>query len=162
MTSEYTGFRWNFSPVTRVRNTPTMQNPHSEKIMRAVARKPTTNQSYNSPKTTKYVFSGMFCGSRYNLTSNKLHPVIAVDLDGTLAKLFEPYDPRRIGPPVIPMCTKVKKWLSQGKKVIILTARLNSKEHTPAQIQYTRKLISAWTKKYVGKALPSTSEKHHL
>jgi len=81
--------------------------------------------------------------------------------DGTLAEAEDPYDPRRIGKPIPRMINLVKKYLKQGKKVVILTARLNTKVHTPEQLNYTRRLIGAYTKKFVGQRLPSTAEKHH-
>jgi hypothetical protein len=50
---------------------------------------------------------------------------IAVDLDGTLAH-WDPkdeYDPTKIGKPIKPMVERVKRWIAQGHKVIIFTAR---------------------------------------
>jgi hypothetical protein len=107
----------------------------------------------------------MFCGTEYNLRLSRPE-MIGVDFDGTIAQSMRPYDPRRAGPPLAPddpqsMFNKVKKWV-RTKKVVILTARMNSKEHTPAQLAYTRKLISGWTKKYFGVSLPCTAEKHHM
>jgi ubiquinone/menaquinone biosynthesis C-methylase UbiE len=80
---------------------------------------------------------------------------------------MEPYDPRRIGKPLgidkpDSAFNECRRLIKQGKRVIVLTARLNSKTHTPAQLKYTRKLIRTWTEKYLGKPLSSTSEKHHL
>ena len=107
----------------------------------------------------------IFCGTAFNLPLNR-KKIIAVDFDGTIAKTIEPYDPRRAGPPLNPedpnsMFNKVKK-LVRKNKVIILTARMNTTEHTPKQLEYTRKLIAGWTKKYFGVSLPCTAEKHHL
>lgn len=50
---------------------------------------------------------------------------IAVDLDGTLAhwESGEDYDPAKIGKPIKPMLDRVKKWVSEGKNVVIHTAR---------------------------------------
>lgn len=104
-------------------------------------------------------YNGMFCGAVLKYPHSS---VIAVDLDATLAYGMVPYDPKRIGPPVLPMVLKVQRWLKQGKKVVILTARLNSKVHTPVQLKYTRRLIGAYTKRYVGQRLPSTAEKHPM
>ena len=99
----------------------------------------------------------MFCGSKHTIPESS---VIAVDLDGTLAEQESPYDPTRIGKPIPAMVNRVIKWLRQGKKIVILTARLNSQTHTKRQLLFTRKLIEHWTKKYLGKALPCTAEKH--
>ncbi len=137
------------------------QTTHTPIVSRVRRSKRVLVASENKPKTQITTPTVMFCGSPYNLKLNRSE-VYAVDLDGTLAELFIPYDPRRIGKPLMPMVNQVKKWLQQGKKVVVLTARLNSKEHTPAQIKYTHALIRAWTKKYIGTPLPSTSEKHHL
>jgi|HubBroStandDraft_2_1064218.scaffolds.fasta_scaffold92145_3 hypothetical protein len=105
--------------------------------------------------------SVMFCGTKFNLNL-KRNDVIAIDFDGTLFETFKPYDPRKAGPPVMKMIKFVKGLLQKGKKVVIFTARVNSKEHTPAQIKYTHKLIGGLCKKYLGQRLPITSEKHHL
>jgi hypothetical protein len=115
----------------------------------------------NASSTPTYIF----CGSPYNLRLSR-EKLIAVDFDGTIAQSMRPYDPRRAGPPLNPddpnsMFNKVKK-LVRNNKVIILTARMNTTEHTPEQIKYTRRLISGWTKKYFGVSLPCTAEKHHL
>jgi hypothetical protein len=124
-----------------------------------------SSKQKNQIANPKILFSGIFAGSHYEIKDTKV-PIIAVDFDGTIAKLMEPYDPRRAGPPLgqddsKSMFNKVKHWV-RTKKVIILTARMNTKEHTPAQLAYTRKLIGGWTKKYFGVSLPCTAEKHHM
>jgi len=90
--------------------------------------------------------------------------VIAVDLDGTLAASLPEYTYEKhyavIGPPVPRMVKRVKKWLDKGEKVVILTARMHSSEH-PDRQREIRNNIRRWCKKYLGKALPVTSEKHH-
>jgi hypothetical protein len=146
----------------------TMNAPNDlkRKTSRLRVRKPPP-QSFNIiASTPKIIYSGIFCGSHHVIKSNKPNLVIAVDFDGTLAELFEPYDPKKAGPPLNPgnkqsIFNKVKRWVQQGKKVVVLTARMNSQLHTPAQLKYTRKLIGAWTKKHFGKALPCTAEKHY-
>jgi hypothetical protein len=53
-------------------------------------------------------------------------PTIAVDLDGTLAQ-YHPGDwkgPLVIGPPIPLMKSKVERWIREGKKVKIWTARV--------------------------------------
>lgn len=51
---------------------------------------------------------------------------IGVDLDGTLAEYRG--DRNTIGKPIEPMVERVKKWIKQGKKVKIFTARANDPE----------------------------------
>jgi hypothetical protein len=139
---------------------------HTAKISPRISsrQRKETRPSIDSSHKQAY-FSGMFCGSHYELKFNGKVKVIAVDFDGTLAQLFEPYDPRRAGPPLGPDDPKsifnMTKKLVRKHKVVVLTARMNSKEHTPAQLKYTSKLIAGWTKKYLGVSLPCTSEKHH-
>jgi hypothetical protein len=149
-----------------INNTPNVQTHLDEKTIRPRPRNAQETLSDSPSTNTKNYYSGMFCGSKYELKSNN-QGVIAVDFDGTLAKLFEPYDPRKAGPPLNPDDPKsifnlTRGFIKNGKKVIILTARMNSQVHTPAQLEYTRKLISAWTKKYLGKRLPCTAEKHYM
>ncbi len=52
--------------------------------------------------------------------------VIMVDLDGTLAHWNpgEDYDASKIGKPIKPMLDRVKRWVSEGKEVVIHTARV--------------------------------------
>ena len=116
-----------------------------------------SNASQNYDKHGRFRFRVMFCGS---IKEYKTPDVIGVDFDGTLFTTFEPYDPRKIGKPVPKMIKFVQKLIKQGKKVVILTARMNTSEHTPQQLAFTRKLIRGACKKYIGKALPVTAEKH--
>lgn len=102
------------------------------------------------------VYSGIFCGSKYILSKPN---ILGVDFDGTLAKSFSPFDPKKVGAPVPRMIIKVRQQLLKGRKVVILTARMHS-SHTPQQLEYTRKLIEAWCQKYLGQKLAITSEKH--
>lgn len=77
--------------------------------------------------------------------------VIAVDLDKTLAKHGEWKGKDHIGEPVPAMLERVKKWLSDGIKVVIFTARANEPENIPP--------IRAWLKKHLGRELPVTNVK---
>lgn len=54
--------------------------------------------------------------------------VVAVDLDGTLARWNpdDDYDPSKIGSPVKPMVERVKKMIEDGHEVVIHTARVGS------------------------------------
>lgn len=55
----------------------------------------------------------------------------AVDLDGTLAK-YDGWDGfKTIGDPIPLMMDRVKKWISQGIKVVIFTARASNPKHIP-------------------------------
>jgi hypothetical protein len=77
--------------------------------------------------------------------------VIAVDLDGTLAEYHGFKGHEHIGEPIEPMLERVKGWLSEGKRVIIHTARA----HDPKAIPPIRK----WLKQHLGQELPVTDRK---
>jgi len=51
---------------------------------------------------------------------------IGVDLDGTLAKYNGWKGHDHIGEPVPKMMSRVKRWIKQGKNVVIFTARADS------------------------------------
>ncbi len=56
--------------------------------------------------------------------------VVAVDLDGTLAKDYEgDFHPEKIGDPVPEMMKKIKRWLDEGAEVRIFTARAQNPEN---------------------------------
>jgi hypothetical protein len=58
--------------------------------------------------------------------------VIAVDLDGTLAEHTDaPFDPEHVGEPIPAMVARVKRWIAEGKQVIIFTARASEPRHIP-------------------------------
>jgi len=67
---------------------------------------------------------------------------IGVDLDGTLSRWPEEEEPNNgfIGRPVVPMILLVKKWVAEGRRVKILTARANYSYQIP--------FIKAWLKKH--------------
>jgi hypothetical protein len=50
-------------------------------------------------------------------------PWIGVDLDGTLAEYTSWKGPEHIGKPILPMVERVKRWLANGHRVKIFTAR---------------------------------------
>jgi len=77
--------------------------------------------------------------------------VIAVDLDGTLAKDTGWKGISHIGDPVPKMFKRVQKWVDQGKKVVIFTARA----HDPKAIPHVEK----WLKKHGLPKLEVTNEK---
>ena len=82
---------------------------------------------------------------------------IGVDLDGTLAKYDKFKGPESIGDPIPKMLARVKRWISDGKKVKIFTSRAAGKDKVKAI-----KAIKAWCKKHIGKELEVTCEKDHL
>lgn len=76
---------------------------------------------------------------------------IGVDLDGTLAH-YEGWDGGNIGEPIPLMVNRVKGWLSEGKTVKILTARIS---HDPDGTQ--RQLIQDWAQEHIGERLEVTN-----
>jgi len=88
---------------------------------------------------------------------------IAVDLDGTLAVSHhgENYDGVTIGEPIPNMVGRVKAWLSQGREVRILTARVsaNSLARNNKPMCEVVCAIEDWCIKHIGRALPITCEK---
>lgn len=86
---------------------------------------------------------------------------VAVDLDGTLAKTTDSYDPALIGEPVPAMLERVKKWLKDGKDVRIFTARV-SHDNSAARIKESVTsygAIQKWLLKHLGQTLPITCVK---
>ncbi len=61
-----------------------------------------------------------------NLYENKEEGKIGVDLDGTLAHYDEWKGFDHIGKPIPKMMNRVKRWIKQGKKVVIFTARADN------------------------------------
>lgn len=81
-----------------------------------------------------------------------------VDLDGTLAKYTGWKGVKHIGMPIEPMVERVKRWLSEGKVVKIMTARVNPKN---VDVEEARATIAVWCKMYIGVELPMTCEKDY-
>lgn len=79
-----------------------------------------------------------------------------VDLDGTLAHYEEFEGPTVIGKPVPKMVRRIKRWLSNGENVKILTARVSGENAAAA-----RKAVERWCEKHIGQALPVTCKKDH-
>lgn len=77
------------------------------------------------------------------------------DLDGTLAKYDGWKAPDHIGEPITPMINMVKRFLEEGKKVRIFTARVA----LASQREICTKAIEAWCEKHIGQKLPVTHEK---
>ncbi|MHB0966028.1 MAG: hypothetical protein ACYC36_06180 [Bellilinea sp.] len=93
---------------------------------------------------------------------------IGVDLDGTLAEYHGWKGDNGIGAPIPKMVERVKRWLSDGKDVRIMTARVSVaggyslESHRYADESWRDeqiKLIQDWCLEHVGKALPVTCTK---
>jgi len=80
---------------------------------------------------------------------------IGVDLDGTLAKETEEFDPLKIGEPVPAMVEKIKAAIEDGVEVKIFTARL-ADEKLKDKIKL---LVRVWTLEHIGVPLEATNEK---
>lgn len=62
----------------------------------------------------------------------RVEKTIAVDLDGTWAKHVPgDFDPRVIGKPIPEMTAKIRRWLREGKRVVVFTARAAKKSNIP-------------------------------
>ena len=81
---------------------------------------------------------------------------IGVDLDGTLAKYDSWRGPDHIGDPVPRMVERVKKWISDGKYVQIVTARVHP--NNPGACE-SREAIEDWLENVFGYVLPIRSDK---
>lgn len=86
---------------------------------------------------------------------------IGVDLDGTLA-LYEGWvAPDSIGEPIAPMVERVKRWLAEGRKVKIFTARVSTDGTLERNREATlaEEAIVEWCMKHIGMAIPVTCVK---
>ena len=81
---------------------------------------------------------------------------IGVDLDQTLAEYDHYRGPEHIGIPIPKMVNRVKRWIDEGKRVKIFTARASGKDKAKAI-----KTIKKWCKENIGKELEVTCEKDH-
>lgn len=93
---------------------------------------------------------------------------IGVDLDGTLAHYDGWKGEKYIGEPVPAMVERVKKWLADGVKVKIFTARVcitggfSEVSQKQANVDFAAeqtKLIKAWCLENIGKELEVTCVK---
>ena len=82
--------------------------------------------------------------------------VIAVDLDGTLAEYHGFRGAEIIGKPIQPMVDQVKKWLAEGRNVVIFTARVSS-----SHAERSRKAIEKWCIEHIGTRLEVTCIKDY-
>lgn len=92
-----------------------------------------------------------------------LEPHILVDFDCTLAYYDGWTGPTTLGTPILPMVTKIKRWLFEGKKVIIFTARMT--KNYPDKVLSDKELfdveeaIKSWCEEHIGRRLLVTNEK---
>src|SRR5262249_54544125 len=63
--------------------------------------------------------------------------IIAVDLDGTLAEYHGFKGEEHIGKPIPAMLERVKRWVKEGKTVVIFTARV----HGPGAFPHIQKWL---------------------
>lgn len=82
---------------------------------------------------------------------------IAVDFDGTLCTYTTWKGPGGLGDPIVPMVERVKRWLSEGKKVKIFTARISL--DTKEELKEAIDAIEAWCLEHLGQVLPITNVK---
>ena len=85
---------------------------------------------------------------------------IGQDLDGTTAFQEDPYDPDRIGPPIPKMLIRLRRELKKGYVIWILTARVSTHVHSPAEIKKRKRMIERYCVKWLGQKLVVTAEKH--
>lgn len=78
-------------------------------------------------------------------------PWVGVDLDGTLARYTDWKGKYHVGAPIPKMVRRVKRWLSQGKKVKVLTARAADKASVPA--------VKRWLRQHGMEGVEVTNEK---
>lgn len=76
---------------------------------------------------------------------------IGVDLDGTLAYYDKWQGIEHIGAPIPKMVAEVKRWIANGTRVKIFTARANYPEAVP--------YIENWCLEHLGKVLEVTATK---
>jgi hypothetical protein len=93
---------------------------------------------------------------------------IGVDLDGTLAEYDGWKGENHIGAPVLAMVERVKKWLADGVKVKIFTARVcitggySEVSEKRADLDFATnqtEIIKAWCLEHVGQELEVTCVK---
>lgn len=91
---------------------------------------------------------------------------IGVDLDGTLAIYPGTFGvPHSIGEPIPLMVNRVRRWISQGREVRIMTARAAG----PFTDMFGKEIgedaalkeVRDWCEKYIGQQLPVTCQKDY-
>lgn len=88
---------------------------------------------------------------------------IGVDLDGTLAVYDHWRGGYHIGEPILSMVARVQKWLSEGKRVKIFTARVTDSpvndDGSEHDVEKVRAIIQEWCIKHIGVPLAVTNVK---
>jgi phosphoglycolate phosphatase-like HAD superfamily hydrolase len=80
---------------------------------------------------------------------------IGVDLDGTLAEYHGWKGAYHIGEPIPKMVARIKKWLKEGKKVKIFTARAFARDSKQNEV------IEKWCLEHIGEVLEITCVKDY-
>ena len=83
-------------------------------------------------------------------------PVIAVDLDGTLAHYNGWVGPEHIGDPIPDVLDRVKAALAKGYEVYVFTARVSASGQERVK---AIRAIEAWCSLHLGQVLPITATK---
>jgi hypothetical protein len=81
---------------------------------------------------------------------------IGVDLDKTLAKYDEWVSVDHVGAPIMPMVMRVRRWLADGKKVKIMTARVSGHH---GDLEKVKAPIEAFCMENFGEVLEITNVK---
>lgn len=114
-----------------------------------------TDKMFEQSKPAKEVLPKEFFKKKQNL--NYYKPWIGVDLDRTLAFYDGFVHELHIGDPVPEMVEKVKKALSEGKKIKVFTARMSP---VPGRnLDEVRKGIEDWCEEHIGERLEVTNVK---
>lgn len=83
---------------------------------------------------------------------------IGVDFDGTLAVYGAWKGESHTGAPILPMVKRVKRWLSMGIEVRVVTARVGKEDEEAAA---SRAAIERWCIEHVGQRLRVTATKDY-
>lgn len=89
-------------------------------------------------------------------------PWIGVDFDGTLAHYDGWKGEDHLGEPIPAMVERVKRWLAEGKRVKIFTARVAPQGQSHSTLEAIRNNIKGWCIQHIGQALEVTHEKDCL
>lgn len=92
-------------------------------------------------------------------TADIKHPKgwIGVDFDGTLSEYTHWQGHAHVGEPIWPMVYRVRRWLHEGYRVKIFTARVSGVE--PEDLMEAIQPIVMFCQTYIGKALEITNIK---
>jgi len=97
------------------------------------------------------------------LKDGGLEPWIGVDLDGTLAEYIGWKGPEHIGKLIPVMAKRIKKWVEDGKRVKIMTARVSpiSCQFNKIEQKEVQLIIKNWLVDNLGFPLEITHEKDY-